>query len=399
MKSNFRKCVGILAVLCNGFVLLQASDTSVDGIYYNFNSANLTAKVTFRGDESNSGWMWFKPEELYTGDLVIPSEVTFEGQRYTVVGLDNDAFAGSKNLETLSLPATVGSIGSGVFSLCNSLRSITVHADNPVYFSDDRLLYSKSPLRLLVVPRAVTGTVSVLEGVTEVEAGTFQYCSKVEAVVIPKSVTRIGDSAFDNCQSLLDITISENTTVMGRNAFSNCVSLEVVDIPSSVLSIPLRAFDGCTSLVYVILHEGLERIERSAFFGCSSLSGIYLPETLQAIDDDAFLNCYNLATVQNHSSLDVQLGATTHGYVAYYATELLLPDPTAIRETAMKNIIIDRSRNMLILHDAKGKQLYIYNLEGMLLLSRCLTDEREEIHLNTGAYLAYLDGCCCKVVF
>ena len=50
-----------------------ASDTAVDGIYYDFDSENKTARVTYRGYSYDS----YSKE--YTGDVVIPAKVTYEG--------------------------------------------------------------------------------------------------------------------------------------------------------------------------------------------------------------------------------------------------------------------------------------------------------------------------------
>ena len=85
---------------------LSASETAVDGIYYNFNKTNFTAKVTYKGAEDD--WMYdYSGEEQYTGTLTVPDTVDFEGSTYTVIGFDNDALIGSKLLETLIIPATV----------------------------------------------------------------------------------------------------------------------------------------------------------------------------------------------------------------------------------------------------------------------------------------------------
>ena len=47
-----------------------ASNTSVDGIWYNFDNGTLTAEVTYRGNQFNS-------YNEYSGEVVIPSSVTY----------------------------------------------------------------------------------------------------------------------------------------------------------------------------------------------------------------------------------------------------------------------------------------------------------------------------------
>ena len=71
---------------------------------------------------------------------------------------------------------------------------------------------------------------------------------------------------------------------------------------------------------------GISRIKNIgsyAFSHCSLLSSVTLPSSLTLIDDKAFYFCESLKKVINNSNLDIQIGAETHGYVAYYATEII----------------------------------------------------------------------------
>lgn len=58
-----------------------ASDTAVDGIYYDFDSENKTAIVTYRGNN------YYSYSKEYTGDVVIPAKVTYEGVEYDVTAI------------------------------------------------------------------------------------------------------------------------------------------------------------------------------------------------------------------------------------------------------------------------------------------------------------------------
>lgn len=88
-----------------------ASDTAVDGIYYDFDSENKTAIVTYRG---NSPYSYSKE---YTGDVVIPAKVTYEGVEYAVTAIGERAFDGCSGLTSIiSLNTTPPSCdGSSVF--------------------------------------------------------------------------------------------------------------------------------------------------------------------------------------------------------------------------------------------------------------------------------------------
>ncbi|MDD5780736.1 MAG: hypothetical protein PUD40_06770, partial [Bacteroidales bacterium] len=56
----------------------RAHDAEVDGIFYNLDAANKTATVTFKGDN------WGGGGEKYSGDVVIPKKVTYNGITYSV---------------------------------------------------------------------------------------------------------------------------------------------------------------------------------------------------------------------------------------------------------------------------------------------------------------------------
>ena len=82
-----------------------AYDVKIDGIYYNLISKGKTAAVT-------SG------EEKYSGEVVIPSSITVEGQEYPVTSIGERAFAWCSGLTSVTIPNSVTSIGQDAFYWC-----------------------------------------------------------------------------------------------------------------------------------------------------------------------------------------------------------------------------------------------------------------------------------------
>ena len=76
---------------------LFASNTVVGGIYYDFDDANLTATVTYRGSSYNS----YTGE--YAGNKVIPATVTYGGNTYSVTSIGNSAFRGCSGLTSVTI--------------------------------------------------------------------------------------------------------------------------------------------------------------------------------------------------------------------------------------------------------------------------------------------------------
>ena len=170
-------------------ITASAYDFEADGIYYNITSSkNKTVKVSYKNTNYNS----------YSGEVVIPSEVTYNGEKYTVISIGDHAFYGCSGLTSVTIPNSVTSIGSYAFCNCSGLTSVT----------------------------------------------------------IPNSVTSIGYDAFCNCSGLTSVTIPNSVTSIGYDAFCNCSGLTSVTIPNSVTSIGNRAFWSCSGLTSIVVEEG-----------------------------------------------------------------------------------------------------------------------------------------------
>lgn len=101
----------------------------------------------------------------------------------TVVEIAVGAFADCKSVVDITIPDCVVSIGEGAFANCTSLESITVGEANPLYSSEDGVLFNKAKSTLLSYP-----------------AG-----KKDKVYVLPKSVSRIGEGAFSSCPALVEL--------------------------------------------------------------------------------------------------------------------------------------------------------------------------------------------------
>ena len=122
-------CTPIFILMKHYFLLLtllclslsaRAHDAEVDGIFYNLDADNKTATVTFQGDNYDS----YNNE--YSGDVVIPETVTYNGITYSVTSLGWACFTYCSSLTSITIPNSVTSVGEYCFSACRSLTSITI---------------------------------------------------------------------------------------------------------------------------------------------------------------------------------------------------------------------------------------------------------------------------------
>ncbi|MCD8132582.1 MAG: leucine-rich repeat domain-containing protein [Clostridiales bacterium] len=151
--------------------------------------------------------------------VTIPASVTTIG---------DGAFYFCESLTSVTIPASVTFIGDGAFYGCESLTDITVDAENSAYASLDGVLFNKDQTELICCPVRKTG----------------EY-------VIPASVTTIGEFAFDGCENLTSVVIGSGVTTITDSAFWYCTGLTSLVIGSGVTTIGDYAFEGCEGLTDV----------------------------------------------------------------------------------------------------------------------------------------------------
>ena len=216
--------------------------------------------VAIEGDEPGSpekvnidGLLYYLSEYSHTamvanvnsweGELVIPEQVTYEEQKYTVNMIEWLAFDFCKTLTKVRIPKTVTDIEhyagyddcKNPFRGCTSLEAIEVDEENPSMCSVDGVLFSKDKSRLYCYPAgARTKTYNVPDCVTWIGGDAFAYNDYLCTVKIPNSVIHMSFGVFDSCRNLKSVRLSENIDYIEAYTFDNCESLRVLDIPHSV---------------------------------------------------------------------------------------------------------------------------------------------------------------------
>ena len=170
-------------------------------IYYNWINDNTELAVSYRGINYGSY------TNRYSGDVVIPESVEYEGKTYSVTSIGSYAFKGCSGLTSVTIPNSVTSIREYAFANCSGLTSVTI-------------------------PNSVTS----------IREYAFANCYILTSVTIPNSVTSIGSYAFSGCSDMVSVTIGNSVTFIGMYAFAYCGSLPSVVIGSGVTSIEDKAF-------------------------------------------------------------------------------------------------------------------------------------------------------------
>ena len=183
-------------------VVASAHDIAVknaDGVFicYNYVNNGAELEVTYWGTS------YLDYSNRYSGNVVIPEEVTYMNETRKVTSIRNEAFRDCSGLTSVTIPNSVTSIGDYAFRDCSGLTSVTI-------------------------PNSVTS----------IGNWAFFGCSGLTSVTIPNSVTSIGDRAFFGCSGLTSVTIPNSVTSIGGSAFDG------VDIPTviSLIENPFSVF-------------------------------------------------------------------------------------------------------------------------------------------------------------
>ena len=223
MKQLYLKTLVLLLMSIAGADAF-AYDCVVDGIYYRLNQEKKTASVT-----NKNGYQ----EESYSGHLVIPAEITYEGITYSVTEIGDVAFGGSKNLTGLTIGRNINRIYTmDLFANASGLTNIIVDSENQTFDSRDNcnaVIETKTNTLVLGSKNTV-----IPNSVTAIGAGAFHGCKVLTNITIPNSITSIGSFALGECTGLTSITIPNSVTAIGRSAFSGCTGLTNMIIPNSV---------------------------------------------------------------------------------------------------------------------------------------------------------------------
>ena len=214
----------------------ESKPFEIDGLFYSIVSdfpAKVCVTTKWGFDENNNAY------SEYSGDYIIPEQITYEGTIYKVTSIGMAAFWKGHGVTSVSIPSSVTSI-------------------YPLAFA-----------------QTIITSIDIPESVVNLGFSAFQGCHHLESINLPTTLESIGSSVFNNCSMLTFVKLPEGPRDLFEEIFKGCTNLKSVVIPDSTVCIGREAFAGCSSLESIILPSKVKLLDPDAFQGCSSLSKIY----------------------------------------------------------------------------------------------------------------------------
>lgn len=218
-----------------------------------------------------------------------------EGTAFTlpddVLHISVNGFACNRNLEEVTLPRNLISIGNGAFAGCINLKKINYDgvalADVGASAFASTKFVDEAPAGevllgtwLVGYSGAVPSNLTLSPSVSNAIPFVFNNSTEVESVIFPHDFRNIPDGMFWNCTGLKNIQWPENLETIGANAFSyagqniETVSMDQLTIPEGVRSVGGSAFAYSRLFKSLSLPSTLEYVEQQAFYTDNTLSRV-----------------------------------------------------------------------------------------------------------------------------
>lgn len=268
-------------------------------------------------------------EITYEDELLIDGEGAISSSGY---------FTYFDIIENVKIGKNITDFSNTKFYYLSKNTSFEVDTENPIYKSENGVIYSKDGKTLVAVPAGLAGSFSISEGVETIAESAFENCTAITELTIPESVTKIEANAFKDCGALTRVFFGgtkeqwENITV---GAGCEALSGAAVTFGKYTVDYDLNAGTGSFDRQIKIytqdlhLHNEIPVKEGYTFKGWStSVNGeaAYAAGDSYTTDEDIVLyavweiNTYTVSYNMNGGEGDVEAQTKTHG------TDLILRD-------------------------------------------------------------------------
>lgn len=331
MITKLSKILVIAAALSVG-TNVYAYDFEADGIYYNIiSSTEKTVEVTFQSLDK-----WGNPKSYYSGNVVIPKQVLYNNNIYSVTFINSYAFRNCSELTSVTIPSSITTIDSYAFRNCSNLEAVNISdlsAWCKINFSNT---YS-NPLHEahnLYLNGLLIKNLTIPDDIAEIKDYTFYGCNCLTSVTIPDNVTSIGENVFYDCSGLTSLTIGASILSIGTSAFYNTDLTKTVWLPNT----PPKGYEYVESKCNYVANESYTRLDNQTVY--PYLSSMFETGGLKYVPVSPSERTCDAIDCSYDNTADIVIGKT----VNYKGIEMTLLDVKGYLcydNDSIKTLIID----------------------------------------------------------
>lgn len=256
------------ALAVSTFAFVPAVSDSGYGLAINASAAG-TKGLTISKDGAVTG---------YTGtsaNVVIPSTAKY---------IEENAFSKNQTIKTVTIEGDLWGINDSAFYDCDSLETVTIKGNLKSFDGEGGIQDNAFEFCSNLKEVKFTKKDAVVD---QIGKKAFSLCSSLKSITIPSGTACIEEEAFGDCYNLEtvifkgDLTDGEGMGGIYAMAFTGCTSLKEVKFEKSnavVDEIGEFAFNKCLALTKINIPTGTAYIYDGAFVNCESLSSVTVPK-------------------------------------------------------------------------------------------------------------------------
>ena len=270
-------------------------------------------------------------------------------------------------VEKIVIPATITNLSDisnyylfdSSYGPCGkSLKEVEIAEDNPAYWSDGKVIYSKDKTALIRMVSPSEKEYTIREGTKTIYEQAFAGMKELHTLSLPNSIVQIQKQAFIGCSKLSRIEGLNHSIEVEDNIFGNDVPFEVNSdvliigttlIKNTLLSEKvIRVPDGITKIYSyafgrtcendlveeIVLPPTVKTIGSCAFRGRKHLKRINIPNGVAEIKDRVFSECESLEEIQIPASVNM---IALNAFPTYHAALITIKE----QKCALRAVNVD----------------------------------------------------------